>query len=100
MKNGPVFASTQKVSKVDKFDLYDAIITRQFFFYYFFVIVIVSSTQQLILSTLFITRPVSSDQTDFIRDSNKMSKNELVLYITLSSKGENSKTPTRNTRRI
>ena len=33
-----------------------------------------SSTQQLILLTLFIIRPVSSDQTDFIRDSNKMSK--------------------------
>ena len=34
----------------------------------------VRSTQQLILLTLFIIRPVSSDQTDFIRDSNKMSK--------------------------
>ena len=32
-----------------------------------------SSTQQLILLTLFIIRPVSFDQTDFIRDSNKMS---------------------------
>ena len=33
-----------------------------------------SSTQELILLTLFIIRPVSSDQTDFIRDSNKMSE--------------------------
>ena len=33
-----------------------------------------SSTQELILVTLFIVRPVSSDQTDFIRDSNKMYK--------------------------
>ena len=32
------------------------------------------STQELILLTLFIIRPVSSDQTDLIRDSNKMSK--------------------------
>ena len=28
-----------------------------------------SSTQELILLTLFIIRPVSSDQTDFMRDS-------------------------------
>ena len=33
-----------------------------------------SSTQELILLTLFIIRPVSSDQTDFIRDSSKMSE--------------------------
>ena len=33
-----------------------------------------SSTQVLMLLTLFIIRPVSSDQTDFIRDSNKMSE--------------------------
>ena len=33
-----------------------------------------SSTQELILTTLFIMRPVSSDQTDFIRDFNKMSE--------------------------
>ena len=33
------------------------------------------STQELILLTLFIIRPVASDQTDFIRDScNKMAK--------------------------
>ena len=37
MKNGPVVGSTQEVSKVDKFDLYHAIITRQFFFLFFFV---------------------------------------------------------------
>ena len=35
---------------------------------------LVSSTQQLIFITLFIIGPVSSDQTDFIRDSNTMSK--------------------------
>ena len=40
----------------------------------FFKWKLVSSTQQLILLTLFIIRPVSSNQTDFIRDSNKMSK--------------------------
>ena len=40
----------------------------------FFKWKLVSSTQQLILLTLFIIRPVSSDQTDSIRDSNKMSK--------------------------
>ena len=40
----------------------------------FFKWKLVSSTQQLILLTLFIIRPVSSDQTDFIRDSDKMSK--------------------------
>ena len=33
-----------------------------------------SGTQQLILLNLFIIRPVSSDQTEFIRDSNKMSE--------------------------
>ena len=33
-----------------------------------------SSTQELILLTLSVIRPVSSDQTDFIRDSNKMYK--------------------------
>ena len=33
-----------------------------------------SRTQQLILLALFILRTVSSDQTDFIRDSNKVSK--------------------------
>ena len=43
-------------------------------FLIFFKMKLVSSTQQLILLTLFIIRPVSSDQTDFIRHSNKMSK--------------------------
>ena len=38
-----------------------------------------SSTQPLILLTLFIIRPVSSDQTDFIRDSNKVSSHDLTL---------------------
>ena len=33
-----------------------------------------SSTQELILVSLLILRPVSSDQTDFIRDSKKMYK--------------------------
>ena len=33
-----------------------------------------SGTQQLILLNLFIIGPASSDQTDFIRDSNKMSE--------------------------
>ena len=51
------------------------------FIYLFFLILqfsfkwrLVSSTQELILVTLFTLRPVSSDQTDFIRDSNKMYK--------------------------
>lgn len=35
---------------------------------------LVSSTQELILSTLVIIRPISSDQTHLIRDSNKMYK--------------------------
>ena len=43
------------------------------FFNFFLKYKLVSSTQQLILLTLFIIRPVSSDQTDFIRDSNKIS---------------------------
>ena len=33
-----------------------------------------SSIQELILVPLFILRPVSSDQTDFTRDFNKMYK--------------------------
>ena len=41
-------------------------------FFNFFKTKLVSSTQQLILLTLFIIRPISSDQTDFVRDSNKM----------------------------
>ena len=44
------------------------------FFLFFFKWRLVSSTQELILVSLFILRPVSSDQTDFIRDSNKMYK--------------------------
>ena len=40
-----------------------------------------SSTQELILVTLFILRPVSSDQTDIIRDSNKMFKGNLSSFI-------------------
>ena len=54
------------------------------FFFYFFQFLkwftfffkwrLVSSTQELILLTLLIIRPVSSDQTVFIRDSNKMSE--------------------------
>ena len=64
-----------------------------------------SSTQQLILLTLFILRPVSSVQTDFIRDSNKMSKGNWFYTLSYSTKarssmGLNSKTPTRNKRRI
>ena len=41
-----------------------------------------SGTQQLILLTLFIIRPVSSDQTDFIRDLtlNREPQNEMKLY--------------------
>ena len=45
-----------------------------FCFLFFFKWRLVSSTQELILVSLFILRPVSSDQTDFIRDSNKMYK--------------------------
>ena len=49
-----------------------------FLFFNFFLIFLkwrlVSSTQELILVSLFILQPVSSDQTDFIRDSNKMYK--------------------------
>ena len=45
-----------------------------FNFIIFFKRRLVSSTQELILVTLFILRLVSSDQTDFIRDSNKMYK--------------------------
>ena len=40
----------------------------------YFLFILVSITQELILLTLFTIPPVSSDQTDFIRDSNKMSK--------------------------
>ena len=42
--------------------------------YFFFKWRLVSSTQELMLVTLFILRSVSSDKTDFIRDSNKMYK--------------------------
>ena len=67
-----------------------------------------SSTQQLILLTEFIIRPVSSDQTDFIRDSNKMSKgnyncsfiHEVIVQKHVPGKGVKSKTPTKITRRI
>ena len=45
MKNGPVVGSTQEVSKVDKFDLYHAIITRQFFFVFFYFFVIETTEQ-------------------------------------------------------
>ena len=45
-----------------------------FFLIFFFKWRLSSSTQELILVSLFILRPVSSDQTDFIRDSNKMYK--------------------------
>ena len=45
-----------------------------FNFIIFFKWRLVGSTQELILVTLFILRPVSSDQIDFIRDSNKMYK--------------------------
>ena len=41
-----------------------------------------SGTQQLILLTLFIIRPVSPDQTDFIRDLtlNREPQNQIKLY--------------------
>ena len=42
-----------------------------------------SSTQELSLLTLFIILPVSSDQTDFIIDSDKMSKGIFVLHVKL-----------------
>ena len=48
-----------------------------FYYYYLFICFkwrLVSSTQELILLTLSVIRPVSSDETDFIRDCNKMSK--------------------------
>ena len=35
---------------------------------FFYIERLVRGTQQLILLTLFIIRPVSSDQTDFMRD--------------------------------
>ena len=43
---------------------------------------LVSGTQQLILLTLFIIRPVSSDQTDFVRDLtlNREPQNQIKLY--------------------
>ena len=49
-------------------------IKKYIIFLKFFKWKLVSSTQQLILLTLFMIRLVSSDRTDFIRDSNKMSK--------------------------
>ena len=39
-----------------------------------------SSTQELILVTLFILRPVSSDQTEFIRDSNRCIKGTSFIH--------------------
>ena len=56
------------------FFLFFLIFIYFFNFIIFFKRRLVSSTQELILVTLFILRPVSSDQTDFIRDSNKMYK--------------------------
>ena len=56
------------------FFLFFLIFIYIFNFIIFFKRRLASSTQELILVTLFILRPVSSDQTDFIRDSNKMYK--------------------------
>ena len=55
-----------------KFFLNFSLIFKVFFFNVFFSNG--DCTQELILLTLYIIRPVSSDQRDFIRDSNKMSE--------------------------
>ena len=49
-------------------------------------------TQQLVLLNLFIIRPVSSDQTDFIRDSNARSKgNQFYTYTLLDGLAYNTR---------